>query len=108
MFTPNAMDVSLPGGGGVIYSHIYMDGRQHPSNLNPSETGHLIGHWEGATLVVDFVGYKADRDVEIGLLNSDQQHVIMRYRRLPPDLLEVEYTMIDPKVLTVENGEVRM
>jgi hypothetical protein len=99
-FTPNSMDVSLQGGGGVIYSHIYMDGRPHPANLKPSETGHLIAHWEGATLVIDGVGYKADRDVEIGLLNSDQQHVVMRYRRLPPDLMEVEYTVTDPKVFT--------
>ncbi len=39
--------------------HIYMDGRKHPEPalLNPSSTGHAIGHWEGDALVVDTVGF---------------------------------------------------
>jgi hypothetical protein len=98
-FTPDSMNVSTPGGGGSIHAHIYMDGRPHPANLKPSETGHMVAHWEGAWLVIDGVGYTADRDLEIGLLNSDQQHVVARYRRLPPDILEVEYTLTDSKVL---------
>src|ERR1051326_6614470 len=115
------MNASIPGGGGSIYVHIYMDGRPHPAKLVPSETGHQIGHWEGDTLVIDGIGYfeisisdiaytidtlvidgigyVADRDLEIGLLSSDQQHVITRYRRLRPDLLEAQYTVIDSKVL---------
>jgi hypothetical protein len=99
MFTPDSMNASIPGGGGSIYVHIYMDGRPHPAKLVPSETGHQIGHWEGDTLVIDGIGYVADRDLEIGLLSSDQQHVITRYRRLRPDLLEAQYTVIDSKVL---------
>ena len=41
--------------------HIYMDGRKHPEPalLNPSTTGHSIGHWEGETLVVDTIGFIA-------------------------------------------------
>jgi hypothetical protein len=99
MFTPDSMNASIPGGGGSIYVHIYMDGRPHPANPRPSETGHQIAHWEGATLVIDSIGFVADRDVEIGLLSSDQHHVITRYKRIEPDLLEAEYTLIDPKVL---------
>jgi hypothetical protein len=99
MFTPDSMNASIPGGGGSIYAHVYMDGRPHPPKVVQSETGHQIGHWEGATLVIDGVGYVGDRDLEIGLLNSDQEHVITRYRRLEPDLLEAEYTVTDPKVL---------
>ena len=100
MFTPDAMDVSIPGGNGVLYTHIYMDGRGHPANVQPTELGHGIAHWEGEWLVIDQAGFVADRDLEIGLLNSDQQHIITRYRRVWPDMLEAVYTIIDPKVFT--------
>src|SRR5215469_4016105 len=32
---------------------IYMDGRPHPQDPDPSLHGYSIGHWEGDTLVVD-------------------------------------------------------
>jgi hypothetical protein len=99
MFTPDSMNASIPGGGGSISVHVYMDGRPHPANLKHSELGHQIAHWEGATLVIDGIGFIGDRDVEVGLLSSDQQEVITRYKRIQPDLLEAEYTLIDPKVL---------
>lgn len=35
---------------------IYMDGRRHPKDFNPSWMGHSVGHWEGDTLVVETVG----------------------------------------------------
>ncbi len=35
---------------------IYIDGRGHPDDLEPSWMGHSIGHWDGDTLVVDTVG----------------------------------------------------
>ena len=98
-FTPDSMNASLGGGGGNIYSHVYMDGRPHPANLILAEQGHAIAHWEGATLVIDTVGFKADRDFEVGLLNSDQQHTVVRIRRLEPDMLEWVFTVSDSKVL---------
>lgn len=100
MFTPDAMNVSIPGGNGVLYTHIYMDGRSHPPNVKPTELGHGVARWEGEWLVIDQVGFVADRDLEIGLLNSDQQHIVTRYRRVWPDLLEAVYTITDPKVFT--------
>ena len=36
---------------------IYMDGRPHPKDLNPSWMGHLIGKWEGDRLVIDAIGF---------------------------------------------------
>ncbi len=32
---------------------IYIDGREHPENVERSTQGHSIGHWEGRALVVD-------------------------------------------------------
>ena len=38
---------------------IYLDGRSHPGNLQPTPFGHSIGRWEGDTLVVDTVGLRS-------------------------------------------------
>ena len=44
-------------GGPHSFRIIYMDGRPHPKDLEPSYYGHSVGHWEGDTLVVDTVGF---------------------------------------------------
>jgi hypothetical protein len=33
-------------------------GAEHPANLQPSLHGHSIGRWDGATLVIDTIGYE--------------------------------------------------
>jgi hypothetical protein len=43
-------------GGPNSYRIIYMDGRPHPADLQPTNYGHSVGHWEGDTLVVETVG----------------------------------------------------
>jgi hypothetical protein len=39
------------------YRQIFMDGRAHPKDPNPTWYGDSIGKWEGDTLVVDSVGF---------------------------------------------------
>jgi hypothetical protein len=39
------------------YRQIFMDGRPHPRDLDPTWYGHSVGRWEGDTLVVDTVGF---------------------------------------------------
>ena len=39
------------------YRQIFMDGRKHPADPDPTWYGHSIGRWEGDTLVVDTVGF---------------------------------------------------
>src|ERR1700733_3116848 len=38
------------------YRQVFLDGRGHPADPNPSWYGHSIGKWEGDTLVVDTIG----------------------------------------------------
>jgi hypothetical protein len=38
---------------------VYVDGRGHPLDLEPTLLGHSIGRWEGDVLVVDTVGFAA-------------------------------------------------
>ncbi len=79
------------------FRQIFLDGRSHPKNLEPTWMGHSVGRWEGDTLVIDTVGFngKAWIDLE-GRPFTEKTHLIERYRR--PDLghLEVEFTIEDP------------
>lgn len=75
---------------------IYLDGRAHPKDYDPSFNGHSIGRWEGGVLVVDTIGIRAETGVQ-GAHHSDALHIIERIRQTAPDRLEVEMTAYDPK-----------
>jgi len=75
---------------------IYIDGRPHPKDYDPSFNGHSIGHWEGRVLVVDTIGIRAETKVA-GAHHSDALHIVERIRQSAPDALEVEMTAYDPK-----------
>ncbi len=82
---------------GEFPRQIFLDGRAHPQDLNPSWLGHSVGHWEGDTLVVDTVGFNGKAWIDFaGHPASEKLHIIERYRR--PDLahLELEITIDDP------------
>jgi hypothetical protein len=74
---------------------IFLGGRTHPTNLDPSWMGHSVGHWERDTLVQDTVGFN-DRSWLRVFPHTEMLHVIQRIRR--PDLghLEKEITIEDP------------
>jgi hypothetical protein len=79
------------------YRQIFMDGRKHPKDLDPTWYGHSIGHWEGETLVVDTVGFN-DRfwfDY-LGHPHSEQLHTIERYTRTDLGNIRLEVTIDDP------------
>jgi hypothetical protein len=80
---------------------IWMDGRGHPEELDPSWLGHAIGHWEGTTLVVDTVGLTDKSWLDTaGHPHSDALHVVERIRRVDHDTLENTLTFDDPKTYT--------
>jgi hypothetical protein len=82
---------------GEFPRQIFLDGREHPRDLNPSWLGHSVGHWEQDTLVVDTVGFNGKAWLDFaGHPASEKLHIVERYRR--PDLghLELEITIDDP------------
>ena len=82
------------------YRQVYLDGRAHPKDPDPSWMGHSIGRWEGDTLVIDSVGFNDKTWLGLDLLpHTEKLHVIERYSR--PDLahLNVDVTMEDPGAL---------
>jgi hypothetical protein len=58
---------------------IFMDKRGHPEKVPHSKVGHSVGHWEGATLVVDTVKVSASTITNNGLNHSDNVHVTERF-----------------------------
>jgi hypothetical protein len=92
--TPSVMAILWEGNvPGIV--QIFLDGRAHPKNLDPSWMGHSVGRWEGDALVVDSVGFN-DRSWLRVFPHTEMLHVVQRIRR--PDLghLEKEITIEDP------------
>ncbi|MFT5320279.1 MAG: hypothetical protein ACI934_000412 [Pseudohongiellaceae bacterium] len=91
----------FPVGGPRHFRVIYMDGRAHPEDLEPSYHGHSIGHWEEDTLVVDSVGYNEKMWIDAeGTPHTDQLHLIERFTRETYNTLKYEVTIDDPGAYT--------
>jgi len=82
------------------YRQVFLDGRSHPIDLNPTWKGHSTGTWDGDVLVIDSVGFNDKTWLPGFLPHTERLHVIERYQR--PDLghLEIEVTYDDPGALT--------
>ncbi len=91
----------FPTGGPRHFREIWMDGRKHPADLQPTYHGHSIGHWEGDTLVVDSVGFneKMWLDAE-GSPHTEQLHLVERFTRLSLEQLKYEIIIEDPGAYT--------
>ena len=79
------------------YRQIFMDGRAHPADLNPTWYGHSVGRWEGDTLVIDTVGFNDKFWFDFrGHPHTEQLHTIERYTRKTLGTLVNEVTIDDP------------
>ena len=95
------MIVIIYEGGAHLWRQIFMDGRPHPKDPNPTWLGDSLGRWEGDTLVVDSVGFNGKSWIDAaGLPTTESLHVIERFRRIDRGYLEIEHTIDDPKAYT--------
>ena len=79
------------------YRQIFMDGRKHPADVNPTWYGHSIGHWEKDTLVIDTVGFNDIFWFDfVGHPHTKQLHTVERYTRTELGTLAEEVTIDDP------------
>jgi hypothetical protein len=80
------------------YRVIHMDRTAPPPDYQPSYLGYSVGHWEGDALVVTTTGLNGYTQVdEEGRPKSTAMTVTERYQKRAPDILEVTYTIDDPK-----------
>jgi hypothetical protein len=83
------------------FRQIFMDGRKHPVDPDPSWYGHSIGSWDGDTLVVDTVGYNDKFWFDFrGHPHSEQLHTIERWTRKDLGTMENVVTIDDPVMYT--------
>ena len=63
--------------------------------------GQSVGKWEGETLVIDVTGFNDSTWFDrAGNWHSDALHVVERYTRVSPDVIQYEATMEDSNVFT--------
>src|SRR5262245_55086838 len=79
---------------------IFLDGRSHPANLQPTWMGHSVGHWENDTLVIDTIGFNDKVWLEGIRPQTEKLHVTERYRRLDLGRMSLEITIDDPGAYT--------
>lgn len=83
------------------YRQIFMDGRKHPTDPDPTWYGHSIGWYEGDTLVIDTIGFN-DRfwfDFR-GHPHTEKLHTLERWTRKDIGTLVSEVTIEDAGVYT--------
>lgn len=103
LFTPGRVTLLGEMDGNRI-RRIYTDGRGHPPDPDPTFHGHSIGHWEGATLVVDTIGVLPEAWIAVseavGIPNNGDLHVIERIHLEGTDRLHDDLEIIAPHVLS--------
>ena len=82
---------------------IYLDGRDHPADLELSDLGHSIGWYDGPTLVIETTALKPNvirsSGVVDGIRISEHATVIERITRNPDETwFDHEVTLVDPRM----------
>lgn len=82
---------------------VFMDGRNHPADIEPSLYGHSVGRFDGGDLVIESVGIlPADFYPHLGGGgHSDQASIVERYTQSENgERLDMTVTITDPIMLT--------
>lgn len=83
------------------YRQIFLDGRGHPKDIDPTWFGDSTAKWEGDTLVVDTVGFNDKFWFDDAAHpHTEKLHVTERYRRPDFGHLDFEVTIDDPGAYT--------
>jgi hypothetical protein len=93
--TPGQVTMNL----GVLHDirRIYLDGRGHTPDADPSFSGDSVGHWEGDTLVVETTSLREGTFDRSGIPFSDKLTVVERFRRTSPKSIEDRMVLTDPQ-----------
>jgi hypothetical protein len=79
------------------FRQVFIDGRTHPPELDPTWFGHSIGWYEKETLVIDTVGFNDKFWFDNrGMPHTEQLHTVERWTRIDAGHLATEVTIDDP------------
>jgi hypothetical protein len=94
--TPTAIMIAFDDG---MHRQIFMDGRALESDPNPTWMGYSIGRWEGDVLVVESNGYTDRSWLDFGgHPHTEELRITERYIRRDIGRIDVQVTMVDPKL----------
>jgi hypothetical protein len=79
------------------YRQVFLDGRPHPTDPDPTWMGHSIGTWEGDTLIVDSVGFNDRSWLRDFLPHTTKLHIRERWTRTTMGSMTVEMVYEDPE-----------
>jgi hypothetical protein len=83
-----------------LIRQIFTDGREHRTDLPPSWMGDSIGHFDGATLVVDTTGFNDRTWIDrIAVPHSEDMRLIERMHLNASGYLQIDMRVEDPKAL---------
>jgi hypothetical protein len=100
LFSPGR--VTLTNELGVV-RRVYTDGRRLPADLEASNMGTSVGHWEGETLVVETAGINPEArfpDSNPGAIRIGQKARITERIALRGEHLELAVVVVAPDILT--------
>jgi hypothetical protein len=107
-FTGPFKIIQTPGTTAILYEttnnyrQIFTDGRELPTDPNPTWQGYSVGRWDGDTLVVETTGFN-DRS-RLGrpaqYPHSEALRITERYRRRDFGHIDLQMTVDDPKTFT--------
>ena len=82
-----------------MHRTIFMDGRSLEQDPNPTWMGYSVGHWDGDTLVVESNGFTDRSWLDFGgHPHSEDLKITERYTRGSVGRIDVELTLVDPKI----------
>lgn len=82
----------------TLFRQIFTDGRQLPTDPNPTWMGYSVGAWNGDTFVVTTTGYNDRTTLDLaGHPHTEALRVTERYRRVDYGHIDLQITFDDPK-----------
>jgi hypothetical protein len=85
----------------TLFRQIFLDGRAHPKDPEPSWLGYSIGRWDGDVLVVETMGFNDKTWLDgFGHPHSEAMRLTERFRRRDVGHMDIEVTIDDPKAYT--------
>jgi hypothetical protein len=94
--TPTLIVIAFDDG---MHREIWMDGRSLEKDPNPTWMGYSVGRWDGDTLVVESNGYTDRSWLDFGgHPHTEELRITERYTRRTIGRIDVEASMVDPKL----------
>jgi hypothetical protein len=86
---------------GTIFRQVFLDGRTHPRDAQPTWMGYSTARWDGDALVVETVGFNDQTWLDgTGHPHSAEMRLTERFVRRSIGRMDVEITIDDPATYT--------